>query len=156
EIGQPRVERLDARGVPRGVVAMPVHRVEVDEVREDERRSGTAQVLDREINSIVVRPGGPELAQSLDREDVADLPDAVHRHARFDAPIEDRRPGRWYGEIATIRGSHERSRRPGEGSRDHAPDTVVAVQDAARDPAPFVEPLECYDVHVRGDLEHGV
>src|SRR5919197_1132895 len=55
DLREPPVERLDRARIPVGVVAMPVFAVEVDEVREHERRPGPLQVSDGLVDAVVVR-----------------------------------------------------------------------------------------------------
>ena len=118
---------------------MAVLRVEVHEVREDEGRPASPQVLERQIDAVVVRIRVARLRDALAGEDVLDLPDAEDRDARILEPVEHRR-ARWRdGEVPPFRAPDERARFSLERSGDHAAHPVRAGEEPSRDPRPLVE-----------------
>ena len=156
QVGQPPVERLDRLRVAGRVVAMPVLRVEVHQVREDERRRRSPEVVEREIHAVVVRVRVPALRDALPGEDVADLADAVDRDAGRHEAVEHRRARRRHREVATLGRSDERPGGALERAGDHPADGVLAGEQPSRDAAPLVQRRQRHHVLVRRDLEHGV
>ncbi len=153
----PRVELLERAGVAVNVVAMAVLRVEIDEVREDERGVRAGRQLGRLRHAVGVRLA-PDLLVDPDAvEDVGDLADADDLPARAPHAIEDGLAGRSHGEIATVRRSGEPSlARPDERSRDDAADVVLSPHQLAGDGADPPELLDRDHVLVSGDLEDGI
>ena len=156
QVGQPPVERLDRLRVTGGVVAMPVLRVEVHEVREDERRRRPLEVVERQLDPVVVRVRVPALRDALTGEDVADLPDAVDGDAGRQEAVEHGRARGRHREVPTLGRPDERTGRPLERTGDHPADGVLAGEQASRDAAPLVQRRQRHHVLVRRDLEHGV
>ena len=79
QVGQARVEVLQAAVEVHRVVAMAPEHVRLDEVREDESRVELAQELLRLLDPLGVRLRGMRLVDVAAGEDVGDLADAVDR-----------------------------------------------------------------------------
>ena len=111
QLREPAVERLEAPGLPLGVVAVPVLRVEVHQVREHEGRLVVpGEVVEGDVDAVVVRARVAELGQSAAVEDVPDLADPVDGDPRLERTGRGRcGPG----------GGTEKSRR--SGVRANAP-----------------------------------
>ncbi len=70
------VERLEGARVSLHVVAVPVFRVEIDEVREDEIRVGLPHQVDGLAHAVGIRFRADLRVDTDTVEDVADLPEA--------------------------------------------------------------------------------
>ena len=138
------------------VVAVPPETVRLDEVREDESLVELLQQLLGLLDAVDVRLRRMRLVDVASREDVADLSDAVHRHARVADEAQIVRPARLERVVVTIRRALVASGRTGERPSDHASDGVLAREDLARDTARLVEIVERHRLFVRCDLEDGV
>ena len=95
-IGQARVEALEVRGVAGHVVAVPVQRVEVDEVGEDRARVGVSRITSSmRVHAVVVARGRQRAARCrVRRTGRRSCRSATTGIARRRQPIEQRLAGR--------------------------------------------------------------
>ena len=156
ELAQPRVEALEVPRVALDVVAMPVDRVEVDEVGEDQSPLDARDRLLHRVHPLIVTRRVHRRPNAAAGEEILNLAHRVHRRARGRQPIEQRLAAGRTGEIVTIRGALELSRRADERARDHPPDAHALDDELVGDAADAVLLLDRNHILVREDLEHAV
>jgi hypothetical protein len=148
-----RVKPLEIAGVAANVIAVAELRIEVDEVREHERRPGLPQELHGQIQAVFVRVGIDGVGDPLPVEDVLDLPDRNDRDPCCVQAVEHGRARRRNAEVPPLGTPLEGAGRALERTRDHPPNVVLARQEPTREPAPRVQLLERDDVGMGRDLE---
>ena len=105
------VEALEVVGVARDVVAVPVQRIEVHEIDEDEPRSIGADDIDQPIDTFAVALRRNRLGNASAGEQIPDLADRDHGNPLPGQEVEQRVARRRQRVIVTVGRAHE-TRRP--------------------------------------------
>src|SRR5439155_26789675 len=113
------------------IVSMSPEHVGLDEVREDQSVVELAQELLRLRDPVDVRLCRMRFVDVLARENVADLPDAVHLHPLVTHEREVVRAPRLEREVVTVRRPLVVAGLAYGRSCDHAANSVLAGQDLA-------------------------
>ena len=153
---QARVEPLEVLRVPLDVVAMPVLRVEIHEVGEDERALPAAHRLLDAVHPLGVRLRVDRARDPPAGEQVLDLADGDDGAARGDEAVEDGRALRPDREVAAVRGAAKGAGAADERARDHPADPEPFDEQRVGGLALAVQLVDRDDVLVGGDLEHAV
>src|SRR5436190_9684962 len=132
-------------------------RIEIDEVRENERCIRLPDQIDRLAHAIGIRLGADLAVDAHAIEDVGDFAEADDLLTCFVNALDDRLASRPNRKILAIRGALEMSlaradKRPG----DDATHVVLAAHHLARDRADAPQLLDRNHFFVRRDLKHGV
>ena len=150
------VEVLQAAVEVHRVVAVTPEHVRLDEIHEHEPLVDVLEQLDRSVDAVDVRLRRKRVVDVAAREDVEDLPDAVHRAPRVAHRREVVRTARLQGEVVPVGRAFVVPRLADERAGDHAPNRMPAREDLAGDAAAVVELLERDRLLVGGDLEDRV
>ena len=157
EFGQPPIELFQRRGVARHVAAVAEQHVEIDEIGEQE--IAVLQPLERGQRGVeqgVVAGRLDDFAHPLMGEDIADLADADDAPTGGHHPVQQRRFG-WRNRIvAPIGGAFETPGIVADKGPGDDPADVQRIDQAPRDLAGLVEPVEPEGGFVGGDLEHRI